>query len=208
MQILGLQELSITDAGLEHLKALTSLQKLDLSGCNQIRDLKPLRGLPLVSLNLAYCGKLQDVAPLEGMPLTSLNLFGCGQLRDLAPLAGMPLTSLDLGAMQVADLSTLRGMKLTTLSCFKTQASDLAPLAGMPLTSLNLLDCPKLHELAPLTRMNLSEISLTPKNFTPDGLEVLRQCKSLKTIVIGQEDRDRLAAQDFWKKFDAGEFKP
>jgi hypothetical protein len=142
------------------------------------------------------------------MPLTSLNLFGCGQLRDLAPLAEMPLTRLDLGATRVADLSILRGMKLTTLNCFKTPVSDLAPLAGMPLTSVFLLDCPKLHDLAPLARMNLSEISLTPKNFTKDRLEVLRQCKSLKTIVIGPKVPDRFAAQDFWKKFDAGEFKP
>jgi hypothetical protein len=129
-------------------------------------------------------------------------------LHDLAPLAEMPLTSLDLGATQVADLSTLRGMKLTTLNCFKTQVSDLAPLAGMPLTSLNLLDCPKLHDLAPLTRMNLSEVRLTPKNFSKEKLEVIRQCKSLKTIVIGLKGSDRLAAEDFWKKFDAGEFKP
>ena len=77
----------------------------------------------------------------------------------------------------------------------------------MPLTSLNVLDCSRLHELAPLTRMNLSEISLTPKNFTRETLEVLRECKSLKTIVIGLKGSDRLAAQDFWKKCDAGEFK-
>jgi hypothetical protein len=56
--------------------------------------------------------------------------------------------------------------------------------------------------------MNLSEIGLTPKNFTQASLAVLRQCRSLKTISIGQEDRDRLAAPDFWKKFDVGEFKP
>jgi hypothetical protein len=55
--------------------------------------------------------------------------------------------------------------------------------------------------------MNLSEISLTPKNFTRETLEVLRECKSLKTIVIGLKGSDRLAAQDFWKKCDAGEFK-
>jgi hypothetical protein len=142
------------------------------------------------------------------MPLTSLNLFGCGQLRDLTPLADMPLTSLDLGGTQVADLSTVRGKKLTTLNCYKTPVSDLTPLEGMPLTSLNLLDCPKLHDLTPLTGMSLSEISLTPRNFTRDRLEVLRQCKSLKAIVIGPKASDRLAVQDFWKKFDAGEFKP
>jgi len=56
--------------------------------------------------------------------------------------------------------------------------------------------------------MNLAEIELTPKNFPTDNLEVLRQCKSLKTIVIGAKATDKLTAQDFWKKFDAEEFKP
>jgi Leucine-rich repeat (LRR) protein len=208
LQTLGLQQLKITTAGLEHLKGMTKLQKLDLFGCNQVKDLKPLRGLPLVSLNLAYCNQLDTVAPLSEMPLTSLNLFSCSRLRDLTPLADMPLTSLDLGGTQVADLSALRGKKLTMLSCYKTPVSDLTPLAEMPLASLNLLECPKLHDLAPLTGMNLTEISLTPTNFTKDKLEVLRQCKSLKTIVTGTKATDRLAAQDFWKKIDAGEFKP
>jgi hypothetical protein len=36
---------------------------------------------------------------------------------------------------------------------------------------------------------------------------VLRRCKSLKTVVVGYGGPDRLAAQDFWKRFDAGEFK-
>jgi len=56
--------------------------------------------------------------------------------------------------------------------------------------------------------MKLSEISLTLKNFTKDRLEVLRQRKNLKTIVIGLKSPDRLSAQDFWKKFDAGELQP
>jgi hypothetical protein len=99
-------------------------------------------------------------------------------------------------------------MKLTTLSCYKTPVSDLSPLEGMPLSSLNLLDCPKLHDLTALKGMNLTEIRLTPTNFTRDNLEALRQCKSLKTIVTGSKASDTFAAQDFWKKVDAGEFKP
>jgi Leucine-rich repeat (LRR) protein len=118
------------------------------------------------------------------MPLTSLNLFGCRQLSDLSPLAEMPLTSLDVGGTQVADLSPLRGMKPTTLNCYQTQVSDLSPLAGMPLTSLNLLECPNLHDLAPLARMNLSEISLTPKYFTKDKLEVIRRCITTASKII------------------------
>jgi Leucine-rich repeat (LRR) protein len=108
LQTLGLQELKITDSGLERLKVLTRLQKLDLTHCNQLRNLKPLQGLPLVSL----------------------NLFGCRMVQDLRPLAGAPLTDLDLGGTQVADLSPLRGMKLARLNLSQTPVTDLSPLGN------------------------------------------------------------------------------
>jgi Leucine-rich repeat (LRR) protein len=207
MQTLGLQQLKVTTAGLEHLKALTKLKKLDLGGCNQVRDLQPLRGLPLSELTVAYC-QIPTVAPLAGMQLKSLNLFACRQLGDLAPLAQMPLTSLDIGGTAVSDLSTLKGMKLTTLSCYKTSVSDLSPLAGMPLTSLNLFGCPRLHDVAPLKGMNLTEIRLSPRNFAKDNVEVLRACKTLKTVIVGEKASEVLKVEDFWKKFDAGELQP
>jgi Leucine-rich repeat (LRR) protein len=108
LQTLGLQELKITDAGLERLKALTKLQKLDLTHCNQVRNLKPLQGLPLVTL----------------------NLFGCRMVLDFSPLAGAPLTDLDLGGTQVADLSPLRGMKLAKLNLSQTPVADLSPVGS------------------------------------------------------------------------------
>ena len=121
----------------------------------------------------------------------------------------MPLTSLDIGGTQVAELSTLKGMKLTKFLCHKSPVSDLTPLAGMPLTTLNVFGCPRLHDLAPLKGMNLTEIRLSPGNFTKDSLEVLRTCKSLKNVVVGEKASDILkGAQDFWKKVDAGEFPP
>jgi len=129
-------------------------------------------------------------------------------LSDLTPLAGMPLTSLDIGGTQVVDLSTLKGMKLTNFLCHKSPVSDLTPLAGMPLTTLNVFGCPQLHDLAPLKGMNLTEIRFAPRNFTKDHLEVLRACKSLKTVIVGEKASDILTAQNFWKKFDAGDFKP
>jgi hypothetical protein len=64
------------------------------------------------------------------------------------------------------------------------------------------------HDLTPLAGMKLSEIQLAPQNFTTENLEVLRPCQSLKTIVIGGKATDKLTAEDFWKKLDAGEFKP
>jgi Leucine-rich repeat (LRR) protein len=207
MQVLGLQQLKITTAGLGHLKPLTRLERLNLSGCVGVRDLQPLRGLPLTSLGVAYC-PIKNLEPLAGMRLTSLDLYNCRQLADLTPLAGAPLTSLEMGGTQVADLTPLKGMKLTNLNCSYTPVADLSPLVGMPLTSLNLFGCPRLRDLAPLAGMPLTEVRLSPGNFTKDNLDVLRACKSLKTVVVGGKPADALKAPDFWAKVDRGEFKP
>jgi hypothetical protein len=53
--------------------------------------------------------------------------------------------------------------------------------------------------------MNLTTIEFTPKKITK-GLDVIRQMKSLKTIGVSCEDRDRFPPDEFWKKYDAGEF--
>jgi len=54
--------------------------------------------------------------------------------------------------------------------------------------------------------MNLSEIQLTPRNFTTESLEVLRQCKSLKDHRHWvSKDTDRLAVQGLsGREFDVG----
>jgi hypothetical protein len=53
--------------------------------------------------------------------------------------------------------------------------------------------------------MNLTGICFTPKNITK-GLDVIRQMKSLKTIGVAWEAKDHFPADEFWKKYDAGEF--
>src|SRR6516162_6059619 len=65
------------------LAGLTSLQSLNLSGCEQLSgDLAPLAGLTsLQSLNLSLCLLSGDLAPLAGLTsLQSLNLSRCEQL--------------------------------------------------------------------------------------------------------------------------------
>ena len=99
------------------LARLTSLQSLDLRGC-ELSDISPLAGLTsLQSLNLNYCNQLSDISPLAGLTsLRELILSECPQLSDLTPLAR--LTSL-----QELDLTCCWGF-----------SGDLTPLAG--LTSL------------------------------------------------------------------------
>jgi len=161
--------------------------RLDLKDCKQVADdLTPLQGMPLTSLALDRC-QVRDLTALQGMPLTSLSLFECGEVLDLTPLKGMPLTTLVL---------THCG-----------QVRDLTPLKGMPLITLNLHGCGEVGDLTPLQGMNLSQIYFTPRNITK-GMDILRQMKSLKTIGVGWGgDKDTFSPEQFWKRYEAGEFK-
>lgn len=175
---------------------LTFLSCLD----GQLADLSPLRGMPLTFLR---CGgrRISDLSPLHGMKLEVLLCLGT-QVSDLIPLQGMPLTYLDIGNTLVSDLSPLRGMKLTRLECYGTQVTDLSPLKGMPLTTLRFFST-QVSDLSPLDGMKLTQVLLTPKD-AMKGLDVIRQMKSLQTIGIG--GKNIWPPDEFWKKYDAGEF--
>ena len=176
---------NVTD--ISPVRALAGLKELGCAGSNwklangRLSDLSPLTGLSLTSLR---CDNTQvsDLSPLKGMPLTNLRCNNVPHLSDLSPLQGMPLRDLEIGHTQVSDLLPLKGMQLAKLACDRTQVSDLSPLQGM----------------------QLSTIFFTPKNITT-GIDGIRQMKTVKTIALGGGD-DRLAPDEFWKKYDAGEF--
>ena len=137
---------------------------LNLDQCGrQVRDLTPLKGMPLTWLSLFGCEQVRDLTPLKGMPLTVLSLYRCVQVRDLTPIQGMKLTSLDLENLgQVQDLSPLKGMPLTWLNLGNcVQVGDLTPLKGMPLSSLRLVNCVQVRDLTPLKDMPLTWLDMT-----------------------------------------------
>ncbi|OAI48206.1 hypothetical protein AYO44_07540 [Planctomycetaceae bacterium SCGC AG-212-F19] len=183
-----------------------SFTKLDMSGCSQVRDLAPLRGMPLAELTLANCNQVFDLTPLQGMKLTTLNLNNCGLVQDLAPLRGMPLTTLYIsGCSQLRDLAPLHDLPLSTLSLRDCgQLQDVAPLRGMKLTTLDIRGCGQVRDLVPLAETTLAEVYVSPKG-TGRGIEGLRQLKTLKTVVV--DDNRRFPTAEFWKRYDAGEFK-
>jgi serine/threonine protein kinase len=197
------------------------LTTLDLNACTLIPELKLLQGMPLTSLTLSSCTQIQDLKPLEGMPLTTLLLASCKQIRDLTPLHSMKLTKLNLDSWEIQDLTPLKGLALVELSlngC--TKVSDLTPLKGMPIRDLRLTDCGLVHDLTPLAGMplqklyldkgnqvrdvtplkgmSLTEIRIVAKNITK-GMDLLRSMKSLTSI-------NSMSAEEFWRKYDAGEF--
>ena len=214
--------------GCRQVQDLTPLQGmpltfLDLTSGDRIEDLTPLRGLPLSYLHLAS-PLVEDLTPLQGMPLRDLALAGerlhdltplqniklsrlslrGSLLRDLSPLQNMPITTLDLrGCSQVDDLKPLAGLPLTNLG-LPSRGRDLTPLRGKRLTRLQLN--PFVRDLTPLEGAPLEEIHLTPRVLSKESIEMLRRMKgTLKVVEV--INGGRYPADEFWKRYDAGEFK-
>jgi hypothetical protein len=133
-----------------------SLQYLDCRDNPDVRDLSPLRFLPLTDLHFGDTN-IKDLSPIRDL---RLNYFECyySQVDSLSALKGMPLVHLNAsGCRQVHDLSPLRGMSLEGLSIKQTAVNDLTPLEGMPLRDLecNLMRAP---DFAPLRKTPIERI--------------------------------------------------
>jgi Tetratricopeptide repeat len=140
-------------------------------------------------LLIVYRQRIDTAWPGMGKQLTmtpdgncGLNLLYCLRQRtDLAPLEGLPLTWLCLeGCTGVESVIPLRGMPLRYLNLWNTSVSDVTPLEWMTLEEITLDTKTRWH-----------------------GMDVLRRMKSLKFINLTFDKR--LPAEEFWKKYDAGE---
>ncbi|HEX4146605.1 MAG TPA: protein kinase [Pirellulales bacterium] len=168
-----------------------------------VSDISPLKGMPLSEL-LCQGTRVLDLSPLEGMRLTRLDCGICG-VSDLSPLRGMRLTYMNCGTTPVADLSPINGMQITELHCDNTRVADLRPLTGMPLTVLTCEGTP-VADFSPLAGMSLRLIHFTPKNITK-GFDLIRRMNNVTNIGVGWQAKAQFSPDDFWRKYDAGEFK-
>jgi hypothetical protein len=75
---------------------------------------------------------------------------------------------------------------------------------GRRLTALDIQGCGQVRDLTPLQGMKLTEFNFGPGGITK-GMDVLRQIKTLKTI--GVHPSGKVSAEEFWRKYDAGEYK-
>jgi Leucine-rich repeat (LRR) protein len=124
----------LTDIG--PLSELKSLRRLWLNGRwdealkkdmpAPLRDLRPLRGLPLVYLVLDHT-EVEDLSPLQGMKIEELNLAST-PVSDLSPLRGMPLKKLWISWTKVRDLAPLEGQDLEHLDLRNSTVVDFAAL--------------------------------------------------------------------------------
>lgn len=162
------------------------------SGAIQVKDLSPLRGLPLreiflqgVPLNdlspIADCAlkgslKLNGVG-LRGLPqqvkweIEDLELHNNPELEDISGLKGVPLTRLTLYGTSVKDLRALKGAPMKYLHLSDSDGRNGAPvtslegLEGMPLQSLYAGEVPE-RDLSPLKGLPLVTLYINRTNVT------------------------------------------
>jgi len=204
LQGMPLQELGIAETKVTDLSPLKGMKLRFFSGqLLDVKDLSPLRGMPLRSIDLYHTIGITSIEPFKGMPLEIINLQDV-PVADLSPLKGMTtLRSLVLAGDTVTDLSPLAGLKLTDLTVREKQVSDLTPLKGMPLVKLEIY-ASSVTDLRPLQGMPLQEVRFDPKNVT-QGLNLIREMKTLKTI--GVDEERAWPTEEFWQRYDKGEFK-
>ena len=183
------------------------LTQLNLEGCSSLTSLKGIEGMPLTYLNIKHT-RLSDLTPLKGMGLTGLGLKDCRALQgDLSALKGMKLTRLDLhGCSSLTSLKGIEGMKLTSLNLnVCSLLTSLKGIEGMGLTELGIVDA-GVSDLSGLRGMMLERFYFTPKKITK-GIEIIRGMKSIKQIGVRSEWKYWMTPEEFWKRYDAGEFK-
>ena len=180
--------LDLTGMAVHDLRPLEGLPLLSLNASvTAVTDLRPLKHLPLMQLHLSRT-KVTDLEPLRGMKaLRSLSLSDSA-VTDLSPLQGLPIWWLDLNGTRVADLSALRGAPLGVLRLRNTLVQDLAPLAKMPLfeldcTSIPATDFSVLADCRDLTSLFLS-------NTAVKDLDMLRRCKLVGLLLENTAVRD------------------
>ena len=204
-----LRGLSLRVLALGHCTAIKNyepLRRLPLETLSlfstSISDLSPLKGMPLRVLSLSQCGTVRDLESLRGMHLTELHMADCGGVKSLEPLRGMPLVKLNLQRTGVKSLEPLSGMNLNTLSLNLVSShvfENAEPIRGMPLEELEIHP---FKDVSALKGMKLRRVVLNPM-FPPKGIDVLRDMESLRLIYAGVN----YTPEEFWKKYDAGEFK-
>ena len=175
----------------------------------QLKDLSPLRGLPIENLTLQNC-KVVDLSPLRQSPLRQLNIEKDSGVKDISVLKGMKIEVLNLSGTKVFDLLPLSGMPLKILNLNETLIKNLSIVKGMPLTELEIANT-KVYDFSFLPGLKqLRKLNVGGTQFkTTDTLvslpleEVFMQntnvgdISALKGMQIKSLDISRTSVKDF-----------
>jgi len=179
-------------SNIEPLAACKGLRSLYLNG-NPVRDISPLRALPLTALRISRT-QVADLSPLANSSLRELNLSHT-PVTDLSALSGLPLEVLDISGTTVRDLSVLSRLpRLKTLRLKEMALDDkaLEVLAGLSLTDLSIdIDTRSLavlESMATLKRVGLLSADYVRRTGPAIALALKeesitsRHAKALKTL--------------------------
>ena len=163
-----LQRLYLTANRVTALAPLTSLVDLDLSCCEELRDLSPLMAcVSLSSLKFFHCPRIKSLAPLAACKqLKVVHLSGCAKVTTLKPIAACT--------------------KLVCLNlCGCSRIKSLAPLSACKvLKQLQLRECNSLASLAPLTACRVLERLRLGGCDSLSSLEPLQACTALQRLSL------------------------
>jgi hypothetical protein len=194
------------NCGLKDLSPLRGLplQALDLSG-NPVREIRHLRGMPLNRLFLEFT-LVESLEDLRDAKLIELRLNG-SPVRSLAGLEGQPLENLYAVNTQVNNISALNKSNLRQLWLTESPVSDLSPLEGLPLVSLTahrtlVEDLSFVRKLPVIQRLHIGETLIT--DLTPlRGLNLTRLVFTPGRIERGIEVAKNLSnLREIGTKFD------
>ena len=170
----------ITDVGLEHLKALSNLQSLNLKACERITDdgLKHLKALPsLQSLDLSRCERISDVGLEHLKALSSLQSLGLSSCKRIS----------DVALEHLKALVNLQSLKLN--ACYEITDNGLQHLGTLSqLRSLDLSSCNRItaNGWKHLKRLaNLQSLILNGLDVTDQGLHHLKALTNLESLQFG-----------------------
>lgn len=195
------RKLNLSDSvSLNDLKAITSLEELDIGHNTYVQTLAPLSQLiRLTSLNLAGT-TIHDLTPIRNLTeLVSLDVSNTS-VKELAPLKySNKMERLIINHTYVADISVVEKMPaLQHLEMSGTPVLDFTSLANLPALQVANLSATKLANLAPLKNLNHVQ-ELNVSNTLIQDLEPLRGLKALHTLTIdssGISDITPLSALD------------
>lgn len=164
-ELLERQRASLLQAGFPGTLKLAADGGLELDASHTIiRNLSPLKGMPLSRLNASFTA-ISDLTPLREMPLHWLDIQST-PVADLNPIRALRLEDLIISRTRVTNFNDLKGMPLVHLVAQELSVNDLTPLTGMPLRYLNLYRCTNIVELRPLLGMRMGILDLYKSHVT------------------------------------------
>ncbi len=144
----------------------------------QVKDLSPLKGLPLKELYLRHTPvadlsplknirslrildlhntKVRDLSALRGMAFDELILSQC-KIFDFSPLRFITARSLDVGHTQFKEGDVLRDSSVRVLNVADTRVYDFRFLATLPLENLDV-SLTQIKDLSPLVGKELRSLN-------------------------------------------------